>query len=82
MSDVETKKVTPKRKKTYRDYYRAKPEQYSGHHKAFVQKVKEEEGISIREKYLETSRRAERNCKHRQNAILAIKYLFGIRYLI
>ena len=82
MSDVETKQTTPKRKKTYKDYYRAKPEKYSGHHKAFVQKVKEEEGISIREKYLETSRRAERNCKHRQNAILAIKYLFGIRYLI
>ena len=73
------KKTTPTRKK---NYYRENPERYYDQDKAFVQKVKEQEGISIREKYLETYKRAERNCKHRQNAILAIKYLFGIRYLI
>ena len=82
MSEVETKKVTPKHKKTYKDYYRAKPEQYSGYYKAFVQKVKEQEGISIREKYYETNKRADRNYKYRQNGILCIKFLFGIRGLI
>ena len=62
------KKSLPKTQKEYRE--------------KFIQKLKEREGISIRTKYLETNRRAERNCKHRTNAILAIKYLFGIRTLI
>ena len=66
------KKTPPKQKK---NYYRENPKRYYEQHKAFVQKVKEQGGISIRQKYLETNRRAERNCKHRQNAILAIIFV-------
>ena len=79
MSEAETRKSTPKRKKTCKNYHTAKPEQYSGYsgyYKAFVQKMKEQEGISIREKYLETNKRADRKYKYRQNGTL-LNFYFG-----
>jgi len=61
---------TEERKKKLKEY-----------HITFVQKVLDQ-GMTVREKYIDTFRKNDRNWKYRNNAILSIKRLFGNKHLI
>ena len=58
------------------------PEERKEYYKMHAQRVKEQEGITKRKKYIDAVRRASRNNKYRANAILSIKHLFGTCHLI
>jgi len=77
----EHEKVSQKRKKTQKEYYRKNTEKYYGYYKAFVEKVKSQGG-NIRDKYIEAQKRAERNYDYKRNTLLYVKYLFGNTKLI
>ena len=77
-----TDNATPvvKRKKTQKDFYHAKPEQYLGYYKNFVKRL-QDQGISMRKKYPSVAA-SQRNYEYRSGTLRMMKYTFGNKHLI